>query len=71
MVKVTDMADNLRAAGCTDEEASSIVSCYMSGNIKKTDKLIAACRKRQLEKMHESQICIDRLDYLSYQMTKE
>ena len=28
-------------------------------------------RKKQLERLHDSQNCIDRLDFLSYQLAKE
>ena len=33
-------------------------------------ELIAKCRRKQLDRLHESQACIDRLDYLSYQLRK-
>ena len=47
-----------------------IVSSIQKDDRKNTEKLIAECRKKQLARLHESQACIDRLDYLSYQLGK-
>jgi len=66
----TEILENLRDAGCDEKEIDAILSCYKKGDSKNTEKLIEGCRKRQLEKMHDSQLCIDRLDYLKYQIGK-
>ena len=66
-----DIVQNLRDAGCSERDISSIMNCYREGNQRKMEKLIAACRKKQLERLHDSQNCIDRLDFLSYQLAKE
>jgi hypothetical protein len=47
-----------------------IVSSIQKGDSQETEKLIAKCRRKQLDRLHESQACIDRLDYLSYQLRK-
>ena len=65
-----DIIENLRDAGCDETEITSIMDCYKDGDRKKTEKLIAGCRKKQLERLHESQACIDRLDFLSYRLAK-
>ena len=65
-----EIAENLLAAGGGDAEIESILSTIQKGDRKSTEKLIAACRKKQLDRLHDSQACIDRLDYLSYQLSK-
>ena len=65
-----EIADILLAAGCGVTEIEMIVSCIQKGDRKTTEKLIAKCRRKQLDRLHESQACIDRLDYLSYQLRK-
>ena len=65
-----EIAETLLAAGCRETEIEMIVSCIRKGDLKNTEKLIAACRKKQHERMHDSQACIDRLDYLSWQLQK-
>ena len=65
-----EITDNLLAAGCGEAEVERIVSCIQKGDRKTTEKLIAECRKKQLERLHDSQACIDRLDYLSYRLRK-
>ena len=65
-----DITENLLTAGCGEKEAERIVSALQGGNLKKAEKLIAGCRKKQLDRLHESQACIDRLDYLCYRLGK-
>lgn len=65
-----DIMENLRDAGCDEMEISKILDCYRSGDYRNTEKLIEKCRKRQLERLHESQTCIDRLDFLRYRLEK-
>lgn len=63
-----EIRENLFDAGCTDDEVNAIITCIQNGEDRRAEKLIARCRKRQLERVHESQQCIDRLDYLSYRL---
>ena len=69
-MQTEEIAENLQAAGCGEDEIDVIVASIQSGDLKKTEKLIAKCRKKQLERLHDSQTCIDRLDYLSYMLGK-
>ena len=71
MVKKSEIMESLHDAGCDVNDIEGILCCYDEGNKKKADRLIAECRRKQLEKLHESQRCIDRLDYLSYMLGKE
>ena len=65
-----EITELLLAAGCAETEIETIVSSIQKGDSQKTEKLIAKCRRKQLDRLHESQTCIDRLDYLSYQVRK-
>lgn len=65
-----EIIETLQDAGCTQKEINQIVDCYQKGERKETEKLIAACRMHQLERLHESQQCIDRLDFLCYKLEK-
>lgn len=70
MSEEREIRKNLQDAGCSRDEAESILECIRSGNLRRAEKLIGASRKRQLEQVHKGQLCIDRLDYLCYQMKK-
>lgn len=61
-----EIRENLLDAGCNEREMKSILRSICSGNMKEAGKQIETCRKKQLERLHESQRCIDCLDYLSY-----
>jgi len=65
-MQAKEITENLLAAGCGKTEIEMIISSIQTGDRKNTEKLIAACRKKQLDRLHDSQVCIDRLDYLSY-----
>ena len=65
-----EIRENLADAGCNSSEIESILECFYAGDMKGAEKLIGASRKKQLAILHECQQCIDRLDYLSYQMKK-
>ena len=71
MITEKEIAENLLAAGCVEAEIKMILSSIQKGDRKNTEKLIAKCRKKQLNRLHDLQACIDRLDYLSYQLGKE
>ena len=70
MYTENEITDTLLAAGCGEAEIGMIVSSIQRGDRKKAERLIASCRKKQLDRLHDSQACIDRLDYLSYQLEK-
>ena len=63
-----EIRENLIDAGCSETEMKSILGNICSGNLKEAGKQIEICRKKQLERLHESQRCIDCLDYLSYRI---
>ena len=70
-MQTEEITDNLLAAGCGKTEIEMIISSIQNGDRRNSEKLIAKCRKKQFERLHDSQACIDRLDYLSYQLGKE
>lgn len=61
---------NLQDAGCGPQEVERILSFWQRGDLKQMKKQISLCRCAQLDRMHEAQKCIDRLDYLRYQLDK-
>ena len=65
-----EIRENLIDAGCSRNETEAIIGCILQGKTKEADRLIGERRKKQLKLIHESQQCIDRLDYLSWQMKK-
>ena len=65
-----EIRENLIDAGCSRSETEAIISCILQGKTREADRLIRESRKKQLKLIHESQQCIDRLDYLSWQMKK-
>lgn len=65
-----EIAENLRDAGCDATEVRSILESLQHGDHKKAERLMDSCRKKQLNRLHESQQCIDRLDYLRYQLQR-
>ena len=70
MPSENEIRENLPDAGCSDMDAESILGCIRTGDQKSAARLIEASRKKQLERLHESQRCIDRLDYLSFRLRK-
>ena len=66
-----EIAQNLRDAGCGRKEIETIMDCWREGNLQGMEKRIAAFRREQLDRLHESQKRIDRLDYLSYRLQHE
>ena len=63
-----EIRENLLDAGCSETEMRSILESICGGKLKEAGKQIEACRKKQLERLHESQRCIDCLDYLNYRI---
>lgn len=68
MYSKTEFIEDLKDCGCGRKDMDEILSAYQSQDKKAVKKMIAACRQRQLDQLHKSQQCIDRLDYLSYQL---
>ncbi len=66
-----EIAQNLRDAGCGRKEIETIMGCWREGDLTEMEKHITACRRAQLDRLHESQKHIDRLDYLSYRLRQE
>ena len=66
-----EIVENLRDAGCDEKEIAEITTCFENGERKKAEKLIALCRKKQLQRLHDSQRRIDCLDFLSWRLTNE
>ena len=63
-----EIRENMLDAGCSETEMRSILESICGGKLKEAGKQIEACRKKQLERLHESQRCIDCLDYLNYRI---
>lgn len=57
----TEIRENLADAGVNAAEAETIIELIRSGDLKVAERLITDSRKRHLERMHESQRCIDSL----------
>ncbi|MDO5138645.1 MAG: hypothetical protein Q4D71_09365 [Oscillospiraceae bacterium] len=68
MLTEAEIRENLLDAGCSEKEMKAILKPLVSGDLRKAGEQIEACRKKQLEILHESQRCIDCLDYLSYRI---
>lgn len=71
MLKESEVRDNLLDANCSREDIEKIICCLKDGDRKTADRLVSECRKKELTRLHESQKCVDRLDYLSYRMANE
>ena len=66
-----EIEENLCDAGCTADEKYAILACLEAGEYRNAESLIGACRSKHLENLHESQKCIDRLDYLLWRMNHD
>lgn len=66
-----EIRENLNDAGCTPREIGEIMTCLANEDFAGMQEKISSCRKKQLQAMHESQKCIDRLDYLCYRLKTE
>ncbi len=71
MLEQQEIMENLLDAGCNEQEIRRIMDCLQNGNENDMKKLIAQCRKKQLARLHDSQKCIDRLDFLCYRIEKD
>lgn len=66
-----EIMENLTDAGVDAKEASVVLNFIRKGNIKGAEKSIGSNRKKLLERLHQCQCCIDRLDYLSYRIKEK
>ncbi len=66
-----EMIENLRDAGCDEAQIGKIIRCYRRGDAAGIRKQIDICRQKELDRLHASQLCIDRLDYLRYRLTEK
>ena len=66
-IKMCPLVNELKSR----KEIETILGCWRQGDLTGMGKLIAACRREQLDRLHESQKYIDRLDYLSYRLQHE
>lgn len=63
-----EIMENLTDAGVDAKEASAVLAFIRNGDINGAEKRIGSNRKKLLERLHQCQCYIDRLDYLSYRI---
>lgn len=66
-----DIAENLKDAGCTQDDIDKFITYGKEKRRTEQMRLLEIHRRRLLENVHTYQRCIDRLDYLVYNMEKE
>ena len=59
---------NLKDAGCTDEEIAAFMKELEAGKPNKSKKVLCKCRCHVLDDLHAEQKKLECLDYLAYQM---
>ena len=62
--------NNLSDAGCGDEELQKTKQLYEAGDTQALIRYFRKCRCNLMEKLHESQRKVDRLDFLIRQTAK-
>ena len=62
--------NNLSDAGCGDEELQKARQLYEAGDTQALIRYFRKCRCNLMEKLHESQRKVDRLDFLIRQTAK-
>ncbi len=70
MKSKTEIIENMKNAGCCDEDIRQLEELYQSGNVSKIMKLLDNCRSKILDQLHEDQRKIDCLDYLMYTINR-
>ena len=63
--------NNLSDAGCGDEELQKARQLYEAGDTQALIRYFRKCRCNLMEKLHESQRKVDRLDFLIRQTAKK
>lgn len=66
-----DVSQLLQEAGCTDEFTHQFLVMMRTENVKTLLRLLRGQRSYQLDRLHEEEKKLDRLDYLRYQLEKE
>lgn len=69
--KVEDIVENLRDAGCNEEQIECFLREFTNGNEKTSIRRLRAHRAELLEQLHEEQAKIDCLDYFLYMLSKK
>lgn len=68
--KKEDIIENLRDAGCDEEDIECFISEFCTGNRKIGEKRLREYRIELLDNLHEVQQKIDCLDYFLYKLNK-
>ena len=66
-----DIAQLLQEADCSDEFIQEFLAAMDAENVKNQLSLLRAQRSRQLNRLHEEEKKLDRLDYLRYKLEKQ
>ena len=66
-----DVNQLLQEAGCTDEFTQRFIVMMKTENIKNLLGLLSGQRSYQLNRLHEEEKKLDRLDYLRYKLEKQ
>jgi len=65
-----DVGQLLLEAGCTNEFTQQFLTAMETESVKSQLLLLRGQRSRQLERLHEEEQKLDRLDYLRYKLEK-
>ena len=71
MENMTDMIQNLKVAGCNEQQTKDICVLYEAGRMKDVIRTLRCHRCHLMDQLHESQTKVDCLDFLVYQIEKE
>ena len=66
-----DVGQLLHDAGCTDEFTRQFLTVMQTEDVKNLLCLLRGQRRCQLDRLHEEERKLDRLDYLRYKLEKE
>lgn len=66
-----DVGQLLQEAGCTDEFTHQFLAMMRTENPKTLLRLLRGQRSYQLDRLHEEERKLDRLDYLRYKLEKK
>ena len=68
---VEDVSQLLQDAGCTEEFTRQFLSTMETGSVQAPLQLLRTQRRCQLDRLHEEEKKLDRLDYLRYALEKQ
>ena len=66
-----DVTQLLQEADCSDEFIQAFLAAMDTENVKNQLSLLRTQRGRQLNRLHEEEKKLDRLDYLRYKLEKQ